>query len=124
MTTFRLINEQVKANCIAHIEGLYGPYEVCIKKTKRSNAQNSYWHMLVGILASHTGHDPDELKLRIKYEALPLKEIEVRGVKHLYPISTTQLTKEQFSGLIEATLIIFHQLGLVAPVTGYFGMEP
>lgn len=123
MSLYRIINEEIKANCIQEIESLYGPWEVNIRKAKRSLPQNNYWHKLVDIIADFTGDDPEEMKLKLKYELLPLKEVEVKGVKHLYPISTTELTKEQFSPLIEKTLFIGHQLGLTMPLASFYGLE-
>lgn len=123
MTTYRIISEQVKANCIAEIDALYGPWVVTIKKEGRSGGQNRYFHQLVDVIAKFTGDDPDDVKLRLKYECLPLREIEVRGVKHLYPIGTSELTKEEFSPLIEKTLFVGHQLGLKMPLASHYGLE-
>jgi len=122
MSVYILRNEDIKKRCIEEIESLYQPMQVKITKQKRSNDQNAYWHKLVDVISSFTGDDPEEMKVRLKYEMVPLREIDVKGVKHLYPISTTELNKEQFSLLIEKTLFVGHQLGLTMPLASHYGL--
>lgn len=114
---------EIKSRAIAEIQNLLGEWQITIKKPGRSNAANNYFHKLVDIISQHTGEDAETLKLRIKYSVLPLNEITVGEQKHMYPISTAQLDKKQFSELIEATLLLGAQFdGLVLPLASFYGL--
>lgn len=124
MTTYYLKSQDVLANLISELQTLpLGKYEVCVKETGRTRRQEKYLHKLIGIVAAHIGEDPDECKLRLKYEWLPLKEINARGQQYLYPLSTTEITKEQYGMMITKTLALGANLGLVMPDAGHFGLE-
>jgi hypothetical protein len=124
MTTYYLKSQDVLLNLIAELQSLpLGKYEVCVKETGRTRRQEKYLHKLIGIIASHIGEDPDECKLRLKYEWLPLREISARGQVYLYPMSTTEITKDQYGMMITKTLALGANLGLVMPDASHFGLE-
>lgn len=122
MTVFITKNDTIKARAIQEIQNLLGEWQITIKKPTRSNAANNYFHKLVDIISQYTGEDAETLKLRIKYSVLPLNEITVGEQKHMYPISTAQLDKKQFSELIEATLLLGANLGLAMPLASFYGL--
>jgi len=114
-------------NCIEYLKHvLIGkPLTVEISRTsKKSRNQERYWHMLIGIVADHTGDDPEILKMQFKYEWLPLRAVKtMSGKEYLIPPSTAGLTKEQYADLITRTLAIGHELNLVMPLASFYGME-
>lgn len=68
----------------------------------RSNQQNRfYWSVVVGLIANHTGHAPQEIHEIIKNKFMSRKIIEIAGIKQEIPISTTELTTTQFQDYIE-----------------------
>jgi hypothetical protein len=124
MTTYYLKSQDIVVNCIDEINTLpLGKYEVCIKETGRSRPQEKLFHKLVGIIAKHIGENSEETKLRLKYEWLPLREVRARGDVYLYPISTTDITKEQYGQLITKAMAIGAELGLIMPAAEHFGLE-
>lgn len=123
--TFTLKDKKVRENCLAHIRAIpeWLVYDVVIRKPQKSRAQENYWHTLLGILADYNGDDIEDIKLRVKYACLPLHEVVVGEKTYMAPPSTTKLTKEDYSKLIEATLRVFDSLELKAPTASYYGME-
>lgn len=89
----------------------------------KSTAQRNYWHSLIEIISKELGEEKEDLKLRLKYEWLPLIEVKVQGKVYLHPIHTETLTKKHYSELIEKTLALGMNLGIKLPDSKYFGME-
>jgi hypothetical protein len=123
LTTYVLRNEEIKARAIDEIQSLYKPMELVLRPVKRSSSQNAYWHKLMDIIADYTGDDPENIKIRIKYSVLPLREVRVGDKIHMHPISSAELSKEDFSRLIEATLQMGMMLGLHMPSADHYGLE-
>lgn len=124
MTTYYLKSQDVLLNLIAELQTLpLGKYEVCVKETGRTRRQEKYLHKLIGIIASYMGEDAEDYKLKLKYEWLPLKEIQAKGQTYLYPVSTTEITKEQYGQMITNCLVLGGHLGLVMPDAAHFGLE-
>lgn len=123
--TYRLINEKVRDNLIKEIMSLpFNKFEVSIKKIGKSRQQEKYWHKLVGIVADFQGETPEEMKMKLKYDWLPLREVKtMSGKTYLYPISTVKLKKEQYTLLIEKTLVLGNILGLKLPRPSDLGCD-
>tara|TARA_R100000808_G_scaffold3233_1_gene11671 strand:+ start:5587 stop:5946 length:360 start_codon:yes stop_codon:yes gene_type:complete len=66
-------------------------YEVWIRKRKRSNDQNDYFHKMLREISHATGHTVEELKHHFVTEVFGTEEFEVGGVKYERPISTASL---------------------------------
>ncbi len=97
-----------------------------IKEEKKdlTASQRNYFHKCVDVISEFNGDKPSAMKLRIKYSVLDLEEVITgEGKKYLAPPSTEDLTREQYSQLIEATLALGQSLGLTMPSAGYFGYE-
>lgn len=123
MTTFNLHDERILENCIQLLkrEGL--GQEVKIGPIRKSRQAENYFHACVKIIGDHIGEAPEETKLRIKYSVLPLKEIRTaNGTVYLYPTSTADLSKGDYSKLIDATLMLGNELGLIMPTPDYYGL--
>lgn len=124
MAHYYLKSQSVLLNLIAELQSLpLGKFEVSIKETGRTRRQEKYLHKLIGIIAAHIGEDPEECKLRLKYEWLPLREITAKGETFLYPVSTTDITKEQYGMMITKCLVLGSNLGLTMPDAAFFGLE-
>lgn len=123
--TYRLINEKVRDNLIKEIISLpFNKFEVTIKKIGKTRQQEKYWHKLVGIVADFQGEHPEEMKMKLKYDWLPLREIKtMSGEIYLYPVSTVKLKKEQYTLLIEKTLVLGNILGLKLPRPSDLGYD-
>lgn len=125
MQTFLVRDEQVKVNCLAAVRALpsWKVTEVIIQEPKKTRPQEKYWHLLLGILAKHTGDTLEDVKDRIKLAVLPPRILEAKGKTYVLPAHSSTLKKEEYTRLIDATLMIFDQLGMVAPAPGYYGIE-
>lgn len=124
MTLFSLRDDQVRANCLQHIKSLepWKLYDVEIKEPKKSRNQEKYVHMLWGIIARHVGEDPQDIKDRVLLATFGPRALDVEGKTYLLPVRSSELTKELYTRLIDATLMIFDQLGIQAPMPGYYGL--
>ena len=59
---FRIVNENVRHNCIEEIKKIpLNKYQVDIKEIKRSNPQNSLYWKWVGVISKELGYTTDEL---------------------------------------------------------------
>lgn len=123
-TKFHIRNEIVLKNCISFISQLpFGGWVVEIKKTKRSNPQNNYWHKLVDILGKGLGYKPEEMKAILKDSFLGYDEIEYAGRLIKVPRKTSDLNTEQMAELITKTLALGMEMNIHLPDASYFGLE-
>lgn len=122
---FIIRNQQVFDNCLKTIHAIPRDkaFEIRISEPNKSAAQRNYLHKLIDIVAAYIGERPEDLKDRLKLEWLPLHEVKANGQTYLMPPSTEKLTKVQYSLLIEKTLLLCSQLGLVVPDPAYYGYE-
>src|SRR3990167_98574 len=113
---FILKDEERRENCIKYLQSvsLGKPLTVEIShKNRKTRNQESYWHMLLNVVAGHTGDEVDVLKMRLKFEWLPLdRVITMTGKEYMMPPTTRNLTKEQYADLITRTLALGHELAL------------
>lgn len=78
-----------------------------VEKTKRSNNQNRYLHLLLGYLAMHFGHSLEYVK-SVYYKKLAnpdlfIERVEdpITGLSEMYLKSSAKLTKEEMTLSIE-----------------------
>jgi hypothetical protein len=76
-----------------HEEGT--TYAVTIRRKRRSNDQNDYFHKMVGDIAIATGHTPEEVKYHVVAEVFGLEEFVVKGKKYHRRVSTSSLPIDQ-----------------------------
>ena len=83
---------------LVHLSGLEGKrVELILRKRKsqRSLQQNKYyWGVVVEILASHCGYDPDEMHEALKVKFLSEGQDEKTGLIKVR--STTKMTTDEF----------------------------
>ena len=65
-------------------------------KPKRSNSQNAYYWLYLGVIESETGNGANELHEYFKRALLPPKFITVLEKEIKIPRSTSELTKAEF----------------------------
>lgn len=122
--TFKLADDTRLENCIRYLRSLGTKGHVIrIMKPGKTPAQRNYWHNLLEIIAKDQGEDEKDLKERLKYEFLPLHEVRTARGSYMAPPHTEDLTKEQYSLLIEKTVILAGFLNIVLPDAHYYGME-
>jgi hypothetical protein len=92
-----IVENLIKASK-AHEEGT--TYEVSIRRKRRSNDQNDYFHKMVGDIAIATGHTPEEVKYHVVAEVFGLEEFVVKGKKYHRRVSTSSLPIDQMILLI------------------------
>lgn len=116
-------DERILKNCIAYLQTEGLGKEVKFGPIRKSRNQESYFHACLKIVADHMGEDPEDLKMRIKYSVLPLREIKAsNGQTYLYPESTANQPKDMYSKLIDAVLMMAAMLEIQLPTPGYFGL--
>ena len=124
---FILKDEARRQNCISYLTevSIFKPLTVTISTgNRKTRNQEAYWHMLMGFIADHTGDTPEVLKMKLKYEWLPLEPIKtLAGKEYLVPITTRNLTKMEYADLINRTIALGAELGLVMPLASFYGME-
>lgn len=100
---FVLKNDDIKKNCINHIQSLDGVYRVTIDKYKkdRTKAQNSLMWMWLGIISNDTGESPENLHEIFKLRFLGTEKIQSMGYSIEIPKSTTKLTTQEFTDYLD-----------------------
>lgn len=81
-----------------HIASFEGAVQLTLKKKKnqRSMRQNSYyWGVVVNILASHFGYEPDEMHEALKFQFLRAGDVRLPTVR-----STAELNTAEFEDLM------------------------
>lgn len=78
------------------LEVTVGPYS-----PNRSDQQNRRYWLLMGLLATTTGHDKDELHEFCKEKFLGTREIEVSGERRVVRPSTRRLKVKEFAEYME-----------------------
>jgi len=122
--TYILANDRVKANCITAIAMLGEGWSVSIKKPGKTNPQRSYWHMAIGIIAEYTGYTKEQTKYMIKEAVLGLETWkDNRGKVHTMVKASETLTKEDYSRLIDYTILAANKIGCVIPSPLEYGLD-
>lgn len=77
--------------------------EVKIAKEKRSNIQNSYYWVVVGIISEYIGYLPDEIHQLLKDKFLGRNQNVIKKTGEVFYVlkSTTALDTSEFSNYIE-----------------------
>jgi len=93
-----------------------GVYSIKIDKWKknRSNNQNNYYWMYLGIISDETGDNANDLHEFFKRKLLPPRFIKVLGKEVKLPATTTTLSKADFAKYI---MFIEHLTVIPAPDT-------
>ena len=122
--TYIIKNDRVKANCLTAVASIPDGWVVSIRKPGKSNAQRSYWHMAVGLLGEHSGYTLEQAKYLIKEAVLGVEKFtDKKGKDHYLVPSSESLSKEDYSRLIDYTLIAAGKVGCVIPPPHIYGLE-
>ena len=86
----------------------------------RSGQQNKYyWAVVVGEIAKHTGHDPEQIHELLKFNLSPKWHFQAGMVGGGVPTSTTRLDTLQFVEYTERCRMWANEfLGLQIPLPG------
>ena len=85
-------------------------YELLIRRPRRSNPQNDYWHTLIRQVADKTGYTVEEAKFWVKGEILGYEMVTIHGKGIAQPRPSSDLTTDEMSELIERTEVILSGL--------------
>ena len=85
-------------------------YEILIRRPRRSNPHNDYWHTLIRQVADKTGYTVEESKFLLKGEILGYEMVTINGKGIAQPRPTSDLTTDEMSELIERTEVILSGL--------------
>lgn len=82
---------------------LQGDVWITVEKlnTKRTLTQNAYYWFYLRVIASETGHNPDELHEYFRRVLLPPRFIKIFDNEIKIPSSTTDLDKSDFSEYLD-----------------------
>ena len=126
--TYVLRNKGVNARekCLQHIEALDlegdTPYEIIIRpyKSSRSIEQNNLLHSWLRAIAEETGHTVDEIKDYVCSEYLGSVEyLGLNGTPKRRLVTTSELSVEEMSALIERVIQLGAQMGARVPELKY-----
>lgn len=90
--------------------------EVYPRKNFRTIDQNAFlWGWVYPPIVDHTGETAESLHEVFKQMFLPKKTITIRGNQYLVPVSSTELSKQEFSEFIERILTEAAEMNIVIP---------
>ncbi len=119
--------EKVLQSAIAGLGELseYETYTINIvdSEATRSKQQNAYFHVLRDIISKETGQPKEDLKKRLKMSVLGYDKHEKDGETFYVLRETSDLTKEEFINLIDATLALAMELGITLPAPSHYGVR-
>lgn len=117
-----LRNDDVIARCIEEIKRSPG-MTVTIKETKRGLDQNALMWMLLTVLGKDMGYTSEQLHEVLKVRWLGVSKRIVEGIEIVEPVSTTTLTKKQFTEYIDKIYELGAIMGIVLPNPSHWGLE-
>lgn len=125
---FILRKESDKDNVLTYIKSLNldKPQYVEIDeyKGKRTKAQNAYFHLCCGYISKDTGYTPEEVKAKIVLSIWEpeIKTYKVKGedVTLMERKSTANLTKEEFTLLVNELMTVSAKINCQLPMPGSY----
>lgn len=123
---YYIVNEKVRQNAINEINALrFDTHEVIVRKMKRSGKQNAlYWMWISDIARSYPDINEDDLHQSFKAFFLGIEEKTTPfGNKLQQPVSTTGLSKEQFSEYLLRVQAFADEQGIKLTDPSVLGIE-
>ena len=121
--TYIIRDNRVRANCLTAVASVPDGWVVTIRKLGKSNSQRSYWHMAVALIADHSGYTKEQAKHMIKKAVLGIDTwTDKKGNVHEMVPASESLSKEDYSRLIDYTLIAANKIGCVIPSPLEYGL--
>ena len=96
-----LENEQKFNKSLQYFEGKNIVLKIRDVEIQRTIEQNSLYWVWIDILASELGYQKNEMNQLIKYKFLKKDVVNEKGQKEVRLMSTTTLSKKEFSQLME-----------------------
>lgn len=89
---------------------------ITLHRERRSIPQNSLYWMWVGLISDETGNNANDLHEAFKAMFLGSKTVEIAGITHEIPLSTTSLDTAGFTHFLERLEAwATSELGIVLP---------
>lgn len=125
MKTYNIINTDVLKNCLLFLSEMpLGKFYVEIKEARRTLPQNRYYWMILGILAKEQGYTSEELHDALKVKIFGTEKVkDVFGQEYERPVSSKNLSKEDFGKLIDAVFILAGNFNIALPDASHYGLE-
>ena len=87
------------------------------KFSKRSEQQNKWWWVCMGLLSKHFGYTKDEMHQICKFMFLKTNKVDEKtGEAFEYLRSSTELTKSEFSEMTEKMIQWSAEHGVIIPL--------
>lgn len=93
--------------------------QITNKKSLRTRSQNNFWWAYLTIASVETGHTPEELHEWAKTACMPTRIVKIMGDPVRMKKSTTELTVNEFSELIEK---FAEKTGITPPPVENYGL--
>lgn len=125
--SFLLPNPTIAQHCWATIRAFQGDgslYEVIVRPYERNRTlqQNRRYWLLVKVIASHTGNDPQYLHEYLKCRFLGMVAVWVNKQMFEVPRSTTTLGVKPFAEyMLQVEAWAATELGIGIPAPGWYG---
>lgn len=97
-------------------EGQDVTLSVSAYKKTRSLKANSYYWLILTVIADSTGHTPDEIHETLKQLHLPKRFIKYGQKEVELPPTTSTLTTDEFSEYLEKIIAEATSLGINVPI--------
>lgn len=96
-------NDDIKKNCIEHIQSLDGVYRVIVEpyKKDRTKAQNRLCHMWARIIGDEFGYTEKEMFSILKAKFLGVEEVFLAGFKFVQPKESRNLPVRDFINFLD-----------------------
>jgi hypothetical protein len=89
----------------------------------RSTQANKYYWSIMGIISKDIGEDAEDLHDMTKLRVLGPQYVTIRGETISIPKRSRDLSKQDFSKLIDAAHMLALSLGIKLPAAEHYGYE-
>ena len=122
---YRIINEQVRQNCIREISEMpLECFQVDIKEIKRSNAQNRFYWRILQIIGKELGYKTDDLHEAMKRQFIGTEQgKDLFGNLYIKPKSSAKLKKAEFTEYLNKVMAFAYRENIVIPTQDYYGLN-
>lgn len=114
MASFNLKNEKILEYCLQAIKSSLGKV-VTINEPKRSRDANAYYWTILEHIGQHTGDSKDDLHFNLKWAIFGPQYRDYKGQTVATVKESRDLSKEDFSKLIDAAQMLAIQLNVTLP---------
>lgn len=121
--TFNIISETVRNNCIKCVQDAPNGMQVTIREKSKSRDQEAYLHVILDAIEDYTGQPADDVKTHIKIPILGYDTYTENGEVYRVVKSSKNIPVKTYNKLIDAALMICHDLGIVVQAPSFYGYD-